>query len=423
MSTTLLLVLVVFIAFVLGHVVTRVLSKHIALTGVEYLLVGVLLGPAFTPRILTRESLAALDPLISLLLGVSGFLVGITARRRIASAERAGVGFLSAATVCGGLACLLYPIVSALIPGEEPPLLHRTLLALGKWRLEAHVNSDLLVMVLAVGAAAACSSTSVLDEDRRTKSARGQVTSLIRASAAASQLFGIVLLGLALAAQRAVTAATKFGITVTEWALASLVSGLVVGLAFALFIGRETEDGRLFLAAVGTIIFASGIGTALGISPLFVNAVAGLTVATTSSHAAAVARQVERLEHPLFVLLMIFAGAMWEPVHGLLWLLPVTYVVARYAIRGWSTSLAIGAIMVKPPPTPNPGRGLVAQGAVGVAIGVSFAQREPVLGAAVLTIVVAGMVISDLIAPRALRELLHDAAEMPDREDTGVESQ
>ena len=273
MSTTLLLVLVVLLAFVVGHLVTRYLSRFVWLSGVEYLAVGALLGPAFSPRILTLETLAALDPLISLLLGVAGFLVGLTARRRIEGAERAGVGILSAAIVCLGLVTILYPLLSLLFPStRDEALYHLSILSVGPWRFEAHVTGDLLVMTLGIGAAAACSSATMLDGDRVLQRAEGPVTTLLRSGAAASQLFGIVLFGLALAALRAVDAANRFGISITEWALAALMSGVVVGLAFALFIGRETDGGRLFLAAVGAITFASGIGTALGISPCSVTA-------------------------------------------------------------------------------------------------------------------------------------------------------
>ncbi|MCA9622947.1 MAG: hypothetical protein KC731_28205 [Myxococcales bacterium] len=415
MSTTLLLVLVVLLAFVVGHLVTRYLSRYVWLTGVEYLAVGALLGPAFTPRILTRASLDALEPLISLLLGVGGFLVGLTARRRIEGAERAGVGFLSAAFVCAGLVAILYPLVSYSFPAGEEVLYHKSLLQLGSLHLELHLTSDLLAVTLAIGAAAACSSTTMLEGDRLLQGAVGEVTSLLRASAAASQLFGIVLFGLALAAQRAVNAADRFGISVAEWALAALLAGVVVGLAFALFIGRERDEGRLFLAAVGAITFASGIGSALGISPLFVNAIAGLVVASISPHKEAVARQVERLQHPLFVLLMIFAGAMWEPVSGRLWLLPVAYVFVRYVLRRIATPAAARVVMADPPAVRRLGDGLLAQGAIGVAIGISFAQRDPEQGSAVLTVVVLGMVASDLFAPRAMRNLLHDAGEIPAR--------
>lgn len=413
MSTTLLLVMVVLIAFVVGHLVTRYLSRFVWLTGVEYLAVGALLGPAFSPSILTRETLVALDPLISLLLGVGGFLVGLTARRRIAGAERAGVGVMSAAIVCLGLVVIIYPLLSLLFPSTGEALYHLSILSVGPWRLEAHVTGDLLVMTVAVGAAAACSSTTMLDGDRVLQRAEGEVTTLLRSGAAASQLFGIVAFGLALAALRAVDAANRFGISITEWALAALMSGVVVGLAFALFIGRETDGGRLFLAAVGAITFASGIGTALGISPLFVNAIAGLVVASTSPHADAVLEQVDRLQHPLFVLLMIFAGAMWEPVSGWLWLLPVVYAITRYVLRRLATTAAARTVMAEPPAVRRLGDGLLAQGAIGVAIGVSFAQRAPEQGAAVLTVVVVGMVASDLLAPRAMRALLHDAGEIP----------
>jgi hypothetical protein len=179
---------------------------------------------------------------------------------------------------------------------------------------------------------------------------------------------------------------------------------------FSLFIGREENPSRVFLASVGGVIFATGAGTALGISPLFVNLVAGATVAITSPHAERVHGEMERLGHPLFVLTMLFAGAMWLPMHGLLWLLPLVYAVARILLRA-AWLFMFGSALLELPP--RIARGLWAQGIASVAIALDFVQRLPEHTALVLSTVLAGTLLCELFSHRELRSLLLDIGEQP----------
>ena len=81
MNTTLILVGIVVFSFVVGRLFSRYASRLLAFTGVEYLLAGVLLGPHVPPRVLSEEVLQSLDLLLSMVLGVLGFTIGLSLRR------------------------------------------------------------------------------------------------------------------------------------------------------------------------------------------------------------------------------------------------------------------------------------------------------------------------------------------------------
>ena len=413
MSITTLLVFLVVLGFVVGHLVTRYLSRFVWLSGAEYLLVGALLGPAFSPRILTQETLTQLGPLIALLLGLVGFLVGLSARSRIHSAEHGGAGLLSSLGVMLGVTVVFLPLLDSLLGVSEvgDTLYRRQVWAHADWVVELHLGTEQLLLALVVGAAACVSSAAMLDGDPRLARASGPTTTLLRGATSASQIFAVLIFGLVLAVSRATDEANRFGIGVTEWAVAAVAAGAICGLLFSLFLGRERDPALMFLAAVGAVIFASGIGSALGISPLFVNLLAGLVVSATSPHADRVRSEMQRLQHPLFVLVMIFAGAMWAPVAGWLWLCPLAYVVLRLGLRRWLSAAAARTVMAEPVP-PRLGNALFSQGTLAVAIGVSFAQRDTTFGPLILTIVVAGTLASDLWSARLLRAVLVDAGEL-----------
>jgi hypothetical protein len=221
-----------------------------------------------------------------------------------------------------------------------------------------------------------------------------------------SHWVGVFFLGLALALAR--SRSGGLGLGLFEWGIVALGLGGVSGLLFSLFIGREQDPQRVFLAAVGGVIFASGVGTALDVSPLFINLVVGVTVALTSPHAAAVRNVMDRLSHPLFVLTMILAGAMWEPVSGWLWLLPAVYVVARLLLRALFVGMFGHSLLELPP---RLSRGLWAQGTAAVAIALDFAQRVPELSALVLSTVLIGALSCELFSHRLLSTLLIDVGE------------
>jgi len=185
----------------------------------------------------------------------------------------------------------------------------------------------------------------------------------------------------------------------------------VCGLLFSLFIGRESDPTRLFLAAIGCVTFASGIGSALGISPLFVNLIAGVVVAATSPHAERLREELGRLRHPLFVLVMIFAGAMWMPVDGRLWLFPAVVIAVRFVARRAFTALSARLLLETALDVSRPGSGLLGQGTLAVAIGVNYAQRAPEQAPVVLTTILCATLLFDALSVRWIRRVLLDAGE------------
>ena len=46
------------------------------------------------------------------------------------------------------------------------------------------------------------------------------------------------------------------------WAAVTTGAGILIGLLFNLFIGRERDEMRIYVAALGTVTFASGAGAA-----------------------------------------------------------------------------------------------------------------------------------------------------------------
>jgi Kef-type K+ transport system membrane component KefB len=218
----------------------------------------------------------------------------------------------------------------------------------------------------------------------------------------------ILLFGLALAGDRAIDTANDYGLSLVEWALLIGAAGGITGLLFMIFIGGAEDDVRLYLATLGVVIFSAGIGAALGVSPLFVNMVAGLTVAATSVHGDRLRTNLDQLQRPTSILLLVFAGIAWRPVTGWLWLLPLAYLLARISMRllasNWAVSTFVHGAELR-----RVGGGLLGQGSLAAAIALSYAQGHPELANVVLNAVLLPMLITDLFAVRTLRVVLANA--------------
>ncbi len=414
MTTPAILVLVIAFSFAVTRWFTRFAERYVVMSGAEYLVVGALIGPLVPSHLLTQTALDSLQPFVSLLMGLLGFMVGLRSPRGLGAGPAATVGILSASCVLiavSGATLLALDLLGVAPPRGSLPLSLPVMRGFGYTltlkSYDAHVWLSLIV-----GAAAAVSASGVITRTRERLGAAGETGQLLTTLADTSQWVAIIALGLVLAVGRSTSAVTAYGVGLTEWALAALALGGLCGVLFSLFIGREIDPQRVFLAGLGVVIFASGIGTALGVSPLFVNWIVGVTVALTSTHADAVASAMERMEHPLYVLIMIFAGAMWQPVVGWIWILPLVYVAARYLGRAFFVPLFARALLA--PPRVSLAHGLWSQGTLAVAVAVNFSHRYPELASIALTTVLGGVLLNELLSHRLLRAVLIDSGESRD---------
>jgi hypothetical protein len=408
-NTTVLFVGVVVFAFVAGRVLERFTAKAFALAGVEYLLLGVVLGPVL--GVLGRDVMQALDLFVSTVLGVLGFLVGLEIRQIRATTESLLAGLGATAAVVLGVAAAMTGLLQALDPEllHMEPLLIEPLTATEGSLVSLWIAPEALWIGLTVGAAAGTCSTVLVDTALRRFDVSPERAALLRTMTAMAQVLAVFAFGLAMAGNRA---AGAIGMTIVEWATLTILSGGFTGLLFSIFLGREDDPVRLSVAAVGVIVLAAGVGAALGVSSLFTNLFAGLTLALTSTHAGRLEDSLRPLRFPTTVLVLLLAGAAWVPVSGWHWVLVPSYVLLRTVARLLFSRVAVSTFMGDDAAARGIGRGLLGQGVLASAISLAFAQRFPELAAPVTSTILGGVLLTDLFAQRWLRRYLADTGEI-----------
>ena len=414
MSATIAFVGVVVFAFVVGRALERFATRLMVFSGAEYVVLGAVLGPFLPLHVITSEDIAAIDPLVSTVLGAVGFFVGLRVRHVRATRE---------AMLAGMAAALAVVLVVAAVATQAFELLEPSLAMLEPLIAEPFsIDGDVVFWVwltpvglwvgLTVGAAAAGSSTAIIDIAASRFGASESRCGLLRGMASMAELLAVFAFGLAMATTRATTAAEALGLTVTEWSFLTMAAGAFTGLLFIVFIGRDDDPTRMNVATLGAIVFAAGVGTALGVSPLFVNLIAGLTVALAYPRAEELDDALEPLRLPATVLVLVLAGLMWVPTSGWLWTFVPGYALLRFVARRIFSRVAVATFVTDTSMAPGVGRALLAQGVVAGAICVAFAQRFPEMAGVVTSTILGGMVLSDAVALPSLRRYLADMGEL-----------
>jgi urea transporter len=238
----------------------------------------------------------------------------------------------------------------------------------------------------------------------------GELVPLLRRAARLGDVLAIFVFGLLFCIFHARAEDAPLVLTPTEWTVVAIVLGGALGVLFRTFLaGDESENGR-FLALVGIITFASGAAWFLSLSGFLVNLVLGAVLMNTARAGKQIRATLERTEVPMHLVLLVFAGALWQPP-------PLWATVAAgcgfIALRLFGKRLGAALAGWGHPIRGDLHRGLMGHGVVTVAMAISF--RLVYDGAAVdiaYTVILASVVLHHLAAPRALRALLVDAGEL-----------
>jgi hypothetical protein len=372
------------------------------------LLFGSLLRAQTPPRVLTQESLAQMTPLVSLLLGLSGFLVGLQAVRRTHDWRLTLTGVAVALSTLLTLTAAFAIAYGLLASPADAALFEAPVLVLGGYRFDLYATGEQCAVGLVLAAAATVTFSSAFAGETSERLAAVPAYRLLKSCAFAGQWIAVAAVAVVLAATRSGESSRALEWTAAHWFAGAVALGVVLGVCFTLFIGRETSTSRIFLATVGTVTFGAGVGAELGVSPMFVNLVTGATVAVTSPHSQNLQKELSRLRHPISVLFLVLTGALWAPPsHSVLWVFPLVYLLGR-----WLARISLPGLFTRALTSLDPTRigvGLLSQGTLAVAVAVDYALQTPRHAGLVLTTAILGTLVFDVVALGALKRFLIDA--------------
>lgn len=389
MSASLILVLVVVAAYLAAHVAFDWLGRRFLIaSGAEYLMLGILLGPQLS-GILSREAVESLAPVTTLALGWVGAVVGV--QFYLPSLVR-----VNAITYGVALteSCLTFLVVGLL-----------ETLAIG-WLSDVPFTVAAAPAAALAGIATASSSAGVALAARHLR-ARGAEVEQLGISSLVNGTVAVVAFGVIASIWHPPVFVLGRAITPTEWVAVTLGIGVVGGILFHLFLGRESHVDRLFISLTGGVILVSGAASYVRVSPLLAALCFGAILVNTSRSRAEIVAALTRVERPFYFVLLVFAGAAWRPSTSAWWLpVVVLFLAARTAGKLGGARIAARWSGMLPVLGPDWGRALLGQGPLALAIALSYVYLGGAIPYLVFTAAVVSVLLTDLLSPQLVRSVL-----------------
>ncbi|HEX5075738.1 MAG TPA: cation:proton antiporter [Gemmatimonadaceae bacterium] len=365
-------------------------TRYLIVSGAEYLVLGILLGPRVS-GVLQVSVLDGFAPLMVLAIGWIGASVGSTfyvpqVVRSYGAAYR--VAFVEALLALAATATFL---TGALAWIYQLPL------------------ADTVAPAVALGAIATVSSPAGVAMLRRRLVRRGVVVRQIEVTTAIDAFVAIIAFSLLLCIEHSAPATGPRAPTPTEWAVISVAIGCVGGSLFHLFVGNERDIDRLFISIAGAVILVSGAAAYLRVSPLLPAMLLGAMLGNTRRNRSEIRQALSRVQRPLYFVLLVFAGAAWDPGTIAWWILPaLVFVVVRAVAKLGAARLAALFNGLTDSLGRRWGRALLGQGGLAIAIALNYQlfHGTMLLPDVVFTAAIVSVVLTDLSSARFVQSVV-----------------
>jgi hypothetical protein len=308
---------------------------------VIFLPLGALLGPQAL-GIIPAEMLRGLDLAVSLALAVLGVLVGTALGREIRQAQRLFIAaslesLVTIAAVAGATAYFIY--------ATDMPL-----------------EAPVAAFAIALGLCASASSATSANPDSEPAA---EVATRV------ADLDDVLPIVLGMAAFLLIPGPVEHN---PLGYAAPLLIGLAIGGIGWLLFDRAESGAERAVFVLGALALAGGAASYLGVSPLGVGLVAGLTWTVAPGAADRIVQaDLQKVQHPVVVLLLVTAGAMTVPSIAALWLL-TPYLLFRLSGKVLGAWLSARVVDVG---AADLAAYLMSPGVLAVAFALNFRQTLP----------------------------------------------
>jgi len=364
-------------------------------SGVEYLLLGVVLGP-YALGLVERSTLASFEPLAAVGTAWLTLVIG------------ADYGFVGAKRV--GARGLIFGIVLSLLSVTTTALLVRWV-ALQVTDLR---GQDLFLVSAGIGLVSCETTRHAVRWVVSRHSAEGPLTVLISEIADSDDLVPILGLMATFTSFGAIELPTRVQMPWWGFSVGTLLLGLVLGATAAALLRAEPRASDGWGVLLGAALLGTGISWRLGMSPQTVTFAVGFTLSALSRHGVELRTMLGRAERPILLPTLVLAGAQVRIEHSReLIALSLAALVARIAVR--LLAAPIVAVVARAPASVGPSLavGLLPTGALTITIGLVFAMRFPGrVGDIVLGVAAGFTMIGELVGPASLKRALERAGEI-----------
>ncbi len=323
--------LIVFlIILILGYVSTnlvfnKIQSRFYVPSGIEYIFLGILIGPAFSnwvtqtfqinyPEIVTHDILLQLSPGISAAIGFVGLAYGLKFKFKDLTKVEPEHFRLTFADLCLSL---------IIIGGTSFGILYYVY-------FNGNNLLDIIAASYALSVMGGVTSHFIIESVIKRYKINGKIASALNNVSILNVNFNILIYGILFSIIH-LGASEKVKLSPTEWVVISILLAVIIGILFFIFIGREQDENKLFVAVLGIAIFTSGVAYFLNFSPLYMNFILGVILTNLSKISDKIDASLTRLLRPFGILIVIMAGFYWLPATQWVFVAAVlSFIILRY---------------------------------------------------------------------------------------------
>lgn len=367
--------------------------RFLVVAGAEYLLLGILLGPRVS-GLISSNVVDSFGPFITLAIGWMGAVIGtelylpsLLRIRGLVYQTALVEALLTTATVAGAMYAILIFLLG--VP-----------------------SSIAFAPSVILGAIATTTSSSgialAVRRLAREGAARTPLLKQVQVAAGTDGVVAILVFSLLLCLTHPAPPAGIRPPTPTEWAVITIGIGVIAGILYHLFLGGERDPDRLFIALAAAITLASGTAIYARLSPLLPTMLIGAILINTSHNRTAISTALHRVQRPLYLVLLIFAGAAWRPSMQAALVPILAYVIIRLGAKLGAARIAtlLGGNVREL--GLNWGRALMGHGSLAVAIALNYRILDSsALPNLVFTATIVSVFLTDVLSARFVRNVVH----------------
>ena len=387
MTSLLTIVVLVIIAFSGAYIFQKLQTKNtfiksLAFTGILYISLGFVLGPEGL-NVFKESVLNHLNIIFALVLGWVGFLIGL--QTKLSGLRRFPFKYYR------------YSSLNFIIVFIATFFLIKTVLEkLFAQNLDVH---SLMVLSLA-GAVSSPIMLAVVIRDHRV---HARLAHLLQFQAAYDNLLGVFSIGLVVLVVALLGA--KTGKQIVFHGFIVLTVSIVSGIMFYFLTKEKRNEEERFLFIVGLLMFVVGAALYFGMSVLLAALIFGVLVANTSKETRNLYHNVQQVEKPMYVLLLIFTGVNISLLVNLYML--IAFFVVHILSKLGAEYLANYSLGKQERHTGWLGFGNIGMGGLSLAIILDYYLVHPVQsGEGLLLIVIITLLLQDGIALNYLEKRL-----------------
>lgn len=393
METSILVLILVLLSYILGERAFRVNRLHLESIlffayGTEFILVGILLGP-YVLDLLSVDVIDKLEPLINIALGWIGLMFGFQFRVRDLKLLHT-----SNYVISGIGSSVTYIIVSIAM-----------FIAFAFFITDSTLP-QIIQYTLVIASVAVVSSPAVVAAVVKRSKSHGRISRLLRYVTGLDNVIGVITFGIAYPFFHLTFQSETLVVPGWGWLLISLALGLVLGVLFHFFTAPRASSNENLMIAVGMVVLSSGIASYLYLSALFINLIVGVVLCNYSERQDRFYRLLISAEKPLYGILLIIAGALWQ-ASWFLFALASIFILSRLfakTLGGWLSLMRYQKVIHHPGWF---GSALIAQGGIALAIALDYRFLMPgEMSNLIVSLTLTSLAINAIACPLTAKHLL-----------------